>query len=190
MNLRQFKTLAIKLAPILLLAALLALIDYSVNAPKTNAVSSDMLPQVPAIINPVDAGVQSAEIIALYRQFNAPQAVEAELPPSSETEGVSGLTLAEQDLQQGRLRTLYINDNVYRLSAIIKQQYYMANLTVTDSKNPSAMPQRLLLKAGDKLQHYDVVAVSAKRITLRHQQRELWLQLFTAEAALPISSMP
>lgn len=185
----QLKTILFQIVPVLLLSAVLFIIDIALNKPLTETASSDMLPTLPVDTEVTSSDTEAADMLALYSHFNSP--VEAKNVAEQETVNkMSGLSLAEQDSQQGLLRSLYINDKVYRLSAVIKQQRYIANLTVTDITNPDALPQRLSLQAEDKLHHYEVLAVSATRITLRHQQRELWLQLFMAEQALPFSETP
>jgi hypothetical protein len=193
MKLIRLKALVIKVAPVLVLAAVLVLTDVALNKPVTNTTSSDMLPQLPATVSNVNAATKPADILSLYSQFNAP--VEASEEQAVEPAVVfSGLTPAEQQLQQGLLRALYIDDQVYRLSAIVNQGQPVASLRVTDATAADKPAVRLTLKQGDTLHQYDVISVTSRRITLRHQQRELWLQLFTPgqaeaeanEAVLPV----
>lgn len=180
----RIKDLAIKVAPVLLLTVLLVLADIALNRPVTNTASSDMLPQLPAATANTNVGNNSADILSLYGQFNAPADTSNE-PDAEPVKASEGLTLAEQNLQQGLLRALYIDDQVYRLSAVVNQGQPVASLTVTYADAAGKPPARLILKQGDALHQYKVVSVTSRRITLRHQQRELWLQLFTPQPAEP-----
>ena len=179
MNTVRLRALAYKTLPALLLASLLLIIDITLNKPDTSAATSDMLPQLPPANSLSGSRSDNETILALYSQFDVP-AVTAE--PEPITQVASGkLSQGQQALQQGLLRVLYIDDKIYRLTAIVNQRQVVANLTVSDINAPDAPAQRLALQKGDTLQQYKVVSVTAQRITFRHQQRELWLQLFTPE---------
>jgi hypothetical protein len=186
MNSAQMKAIALKVLPALLLAMLLLSVDIAVNKPDTANAVSDLLPVLPKSRDMVNNDTKVAETLQLYQTFDAPK---ADVSAEPETETVSaGLTQEQQQQQQGLLQVLYIDDEKYRLSAIINQGRYVAVLTVTNTNNEALPSRRLLLGQGDNLQQYQVVAVTSRRITLRHQQRELWLQLFTPVPAQPAES--
>lgn len=184
MKSERLNRLLIQILPALVLAGVLVFADRFMNAPDTSATDSDMVPPLPKINNSERNLRKPAATIALYSQFDTLKSDTDVKPENEQDIQSSGLTAEEQEQQQGLLRQLYIDNEVYRLSAVVNQRQYTANLTVTDVTSPEAPPRRLALKAGDKLHQYDVESVTAKRITLRHQQRELWLQLFTAEQAV------
>jgi hypothetical protein len=179
---QRIKFFLVKAVPVVLLAVLLLLVDITLNQADINIAGSDMLPQLPQATELDSSSAKAEGIVALYNKFDIPADDTVGLTePEQQSNENQGLTLAEQESQEGLLRTLYINDEIYRLSAIINQGQYVASLSVTDIKAPDIPPTRRVLKAKDTLYHYDVVSVTSRRITLRHQQRELWLQLFTPE---------
>jgi hypothetical protein len=183
MKSERLKRLILPTMLVLALATLMVFADALINAPDTSAVDSDMVPQLPPSERAMLNLHEPAKVLALYSHFDVLKSdsdIHSEDPKSQQQ---AGLSAEEQELQQGLLRQLYIGNEVYRLSAVVNHRQYMANLTVTDASSPKTPPRRLGLKAGDKLQQYEVVSVGAKRITFRHQQRELWLQLFNAEQA-------
>lgn len=179
MNTVRARALAYKTLPALLLGSLLLIIDITLNKPDTSAATSDMLPQLPSAKSLSGSRSDNEAILALYAQFDV-QVVMTEPEPVTQI-ATGKLSQEQQALQQGLLRALSIDDNVYRLTGIVNQGQAVANLTVTDVNDVDATPQRLALQKGDTLQQYDVVSVTARRITLKHEQRELWLQLFMPE---------
>ena len=186
MNSAQMKAIVLKVLPALLLAMLLLSVDIAVNKPDTANAVSDLLPVLPKGRDTVNNDTKVAETLQLYQMFDAPE-VDVAAQPEPETAS-AGLTQEQQQQQQGLLQALYIDDEMYRLSAIINQGRYVAILTVTNTNNEALPSRRLLLGQDDNLQQYQVVAVTSRRITLRHQQRELWLQLFTPGPAQPAES--
>ncbi|KKO46968.1 hypothetical protein WG68_03275 [Arsukibacterium ikkense] len=187
MNTARAKALLIKTLPVVLLAAVLLLVDIAINRPDSAAATSDMLPRLPQASLSPSSSAEADAVLALYQQFDAPAAIVA-TDPEPATQAGQGLSQQQQDAQQGLLRALYIDNKMYRLTAVVNQRQAIANLTVTDVQAPNAPPQRLALQKGDTLHQYEVVSVTARRITFRHQQRELWLQLFTPEPADPVAN--
>jgi hypothetical protein len=177
MNTVQMKSVLLKVLPALLLAILLLSVDLAVNTPDTTNAVSDLLPVLPKDRDAVNSDTKVAAALELYQMFDVPE-VDVSAEPEPETAS-AGLTQEQQQQQQGLLQVLYIDDEMYRLSAIINQGRYVAVLTVTNINNEALPPRRLQLKQNDNLQQYEVVSVTSRRITLRYQQRELWLQLFT-----------
>ena len=186
MNTVQMKSVLLKVLPALLLAILLLSVDLAVNTPDTTNAVSDLLPVLPKGTDTVNSDTKVAAALELYQMFDVPE-VDVSAEPEPETAS-AGLTQEQQQQQQGLLQVLYIDDEMYRLSAIINQGRYVAVLTVTNINNEALPPKRLQLKQDDNLQQYQVVSVTSRRITLRHQQRELWLQLFTPVPAQPAES--
>lgn len=177
------KALTNKLMPVLVLSLMLLVVDTVINRPVLDVSASSLLPQIPQPTNVAAIGAKAETIVALYQGFDVPAVVEVKQVETVSTQ--PGLTQAQQEQQQGLLRELYINDEIYRLGAIVNQGRYTASLSITKVNQTDTPSRRLLLKAGDNLEHYQVVSVSARRITLKHQQRELWLQLFTPEQTTP-----
>lgn len=183
MKVVSLKNYSVKLILVSILVLLAVVVDVFINFPSDNVTTSDLLPEIPvrnAAQNPESA---AQAVLSLYSQFDMPIAVEVEQPEAQQK--TDTLTLEQQEQQKGLLRALYINNERYRLNAIINQQQFVASLSVTDANDIEAVSKRLQLRAGDKLYHYEVVSVTARRITLRHEERELWLQLFTPEKAQP-----
>lgn len=174
------KVLLVKTLPVLALACVLLFIDIALNRPDSAAAAAEILPRLPQARLQSNSSAEADAILALYQQFDAPVVIDTPDPDTS-AQSTGVLNHEQQDLQQGLLRALYIGDKVYRLTAVVNQRQAIANLTVTTVTAPDAPPQRLALQKGDTLHHYEVVSLTAHRITLRHQQRELWLQLFTPE---------
>lgn len=162
----------------MLLASALCFIDVIANRTNLSASVSDVLPVIPKSHNSHINLSRSMSTLELFSGFDK---LELENIVTSEPErNKEGLTEEEQLAQEGLLRILYIGNKAYRLSAIIKHGDYIANLSVTDNSTPDSPPRGLLLKRGDRLHEYQVVSLTERRITLRHQKRELWLQLFNS----------
>lgn len=181
MTQQRIKALLLQTVPVILLAVILLLVDIALNQVDVNKTDSNILPQLPQTIQSGSGAAKAEDILALYNKFDMPEDSLALTETEQANNDTKGLTLAEQEKQQGLLRELYINDEVYRLSAIVNQGDYVASLSVTDIKASDSAPTRRVLKVKDTLHHYEVVSVTSRRITLRHQQRELWLQLFMPE---------
>ena len=161
--------------PVLVGAALLLIADTMLNRPDTSSATSDLLPQLPPARS---QGTVRAEnnITKLFAAFDqTPAAIEE--PVERATNEVIP-DLAAQAQQQGLLRELYIDNFRYRLSGIINQQGFYANLTVTDLTQSDAPSTRETLKTGDQLGPYLVVSVTARQLRLQQNNRQLWLQLF------------
>lgn len=177
MNRAHAKALALKALPVLTVAIVLLLADIQLNKPDTRAAVSDMLPALPAGANNHEQQL-SATVLSLFAGFDAPPIAEP-VQPTSLASTRQGLDLSQQALQQGLLHQLYIEDERYRLTAVISQQHLYASLTIEHVNAPEHPAGRLIVKKGDTIGPYQVVSVSTRRLTLRQQERELWLQLFT-----------
>ena len=180
------KTFTVKFLPVLALSAVFLLADILVNRPQPDASASGLLPQIPQMASTVEIGAKADTILAMYQHFDVPVVVD--MKPTEPEPTQLGLTQAQQEQQQGLLRELYIEDEIYRLSAIVNQGRYTASLSVTRVNQTDMPSKRLLLQTGDTLAHYKVVSVSARRITFTHGQRELWLQLFTPAQTTPVAN--
>lgn len=180
------KNLTFKIIPVLAISAVLMIADVMINKPVVDVSTSGLLPLIPQQADVEAVGAKADSILALYQGFDVPVVTEVKQLEPEPTH--MGLTQAQQEQQQGLLRELYINDEVYRLSAIVNQGSYIASLSVTNVNKADTSSRRLLLKTGDTLQHYTVVSVTARRITLRHEERKLWLQLFTPEQTTPMAN--
>ncbi|WP_337841047.1 hypothetical protein [Rheinheimera sp.] len=169
------------LTPVFGGALALVLMDLWLSRPELRDPRSDLLPVLP--INKVAPVPGSHDVVQqLISQLEQSDITEVEAEDNKD----KGMSLEQQQQQQGLLKELYIGDKVYRLTAIVRQAgRYKAVLSVGDNKAATAArPSRLTLQQGDMLDGYQVIELGGKRLTLALQQRTLWLELFAPAVAL------
>ena len=163
------------LTPVFGGALALVLMDLWLSKPELRDPRSDLLPVLP--INKVAPQPGSNDVVQqLINQLEQPDVTEREAEDNKD----KGLSLEQQQQQQGLLKDLYIGDNVYRLTAIVRQGgRYKAVLSVRSVQaEQGAKAERLELNAGDEIEGYQVSELSAKRLTLTQKERRVWLELF------------
>ncbi|MFC4656851.1 hypothetical protein ACFO3I_17670 [Rheinheimera marina] len=163
------------LTPVFGGALALVLMDLWLSKPELRDPRSDLLPVLP--INKVAPQPGSNDVVQqLINQLEQPDVTEREAEDNKD----KGLSLEQQQQQQGLLKELYIGDNVYRLTAIVRQGgRHKAVLSVRSVQaEQGAKAERLELNAGDEIKGYQVSELSAKRLTLTQKERRVWLELF------------
>lgn len=155
--------------------ALLLAAEYFWYAADFEPVASDLVPALPqSTAQKSQRQVESS--LSLFARYDQSEAIV--------TETVSGnsdtLSAELQAQQQGLLRKLYIDKQIYQLSAILQQQQLIAVLSVYTADGQ--YQQHLALKQGDVLGEYRVAALSQQRLTLQQGERKLWLELFIPSA--------
>ena len=120
----------------------------------------------------LDQQTQQA-INKLYANFDVP---EPEFTPDSDNKPKLGMSLEEQQAQNGKLDKLFIDDNQYLLSGVFwDKQYFAVLLKIGVNTNT---PEEIKVAQGQVFGSYTIERITKQQITFVNGARTITLSMF------------
>ncbi|MGI2000021.1 hypothetical protein [Shewanella frigidimarina] len=120
----------------------------------------------------LDQQTQQA-INKLYANFDVP---EPEITPTADVKPKLGMSLEEQQAQNGKLDKLFIDDNQYLLSGVFWDKQYFAVLLKIDVNTNT--PEEIKVAQGQVFGSYTIEHITKQQITFVNGARTISLSMF------------